>query len=138
MSRKDNVICEVSSEKGFYIGDICYALGFKTYYDTWGCLYHFDDGCFHVPGTEFSFGVASTYSGDGVYKGSDSMDYGVDAGVIGIVPLELVEQDVEGLGNVYYVSGKASLLAENGNFTFNLPDGKEIKIDTRSDYDEDE
>lgn len=33
----------------------------------------------------------STYGGDGGFKGSDGFEYGVDAGLIGLVPMTLIE-----------------------------------------------
>jgi len=74
----------------YFIGDICYALNEKIYDDIWGKKHGYRDGCFEVE--KSSFVVARTAYGDGCYKGSDGVEYGVDAGVIGIVPKELWEK----------------------------------------------
>lgn len=126
---KDAISCEVESKEGFYIGDICYALADEVYFGIWGGN-DFKDGQHHVSETDLDFAVASTAFGDGVYLGSNGFLYGVDAGNIGIVPLELVEKDINGCGTVYNTPGKASLYAEDGKFIFRLPDDKEIKINT--------
>ena len=94
MARKDLFEGSVVSQEGFYIGDICYALSDDVYYDVWGKMNEYQDGQFEEPESKLSFAVGSTAYGDGLFFGSDGFNYGVDAGVIGIVPLELVKKDV--------------------------------------------
>lgn len=127
----------ITSEKGFYVGDICYVLGDKLYHGIWGAS-GYDDGEHTDPETGLKFAVAGTAYGDGEYEGSDGKYYGVDAGVIGIVPLELVEKK-RGLklGSVHECAGTAEMKAEDGCFVFTLPNGKEIVILT-GDMDEQE
>lgn len=125
----------ITSEKGFYIGDICYVLADKLYHGVWGKNGYTDGECAD-PETGLKFAVASTAYGDGEYEGSDGNYYGVDAGVIGIVPLELVEK--KGglkLGSVHECAGSAEMSAEGGCFVFTLPNGEEIVILT-GDIDE--
>ncbi len=127
----------ITSKKGFYVGDICYVLGDKLYHGVWGANGYSDGECTD-PETGLKFAVAGTAYGDGEYEGSDGKFYGVDAGVIGIVPLELVENERGlSLGSVHECAGTAEMKAEDGCFVFTLPNGKEIVILT-GDMDEEE
>ena len=132
------IIAEIKSRTGFYIGDICYVLGERLYHGVWGDRYGFNDGTFTDPDTGLQVAVAGTAYGDGTYKGTDGTEYDVDAGDIGLVPLELIE-DPEGLvcGKVIETPGTAEFLAEDGVFEINLPDGSRITIDTSVEEDED-
>lgn len=127
----------ITSEKGFYIGDICYVLADKLYHGVWGKNGYTDGECAD-PETGLKFAVSGTAYGDGVYEGSNGKCYPVDAGVIGIVPLELVEK-TRGLkfGSVHECVGTAAMSAEDGSFVFTLPNGEEIVILT-GDMDETE
>ena len=72
----------------YYIGDICYFLDDTLYDEVWGTKFGYNGGHYERPdGTGFI--VMGTAYGDGSYKGSNGIDYGVDAGVIGVVSLEL-------------------------------------------------
>lgn len=70
-----------------YIGDICYAMDDDIYYKFWGDEHNFADGVMTYNGTKF--GVYATAWGDGIYWGTDDNGYCVDAGNIGVVPMEL-------------------------------------------------
>jgi hypothetical protein len=73
----------------YYIGDLCYVLG-DTTYDSVVC----DGGeGFFTNGTH-TIGFFSTAHGDGFYRGTNDKSYGVDAGIIGIVPAELMKPDM--------------------------------------------
>jgi hypothetical protein len=134
MDRRKLVEGTVTSEKGFYVGDICYVLDEeKVYFGVWQQVYGFKNGVFEVPGIGHSFAVASTSYGDGEYVGSDRFHYWVDAGVIGLVPMELVETLTPG-GRFIEGAGTASFRAENGKFQIVLPDGEEILIETEASW----
>lgn len=128
------ITAEIRSEKGFYIGDICYVLGERLYHGVWGDKYGFNDGTFTDPETGLQVAVAGTAYGDGTYTGSDGTEYPVDAGNIGLVPLELVAER-SGLeeGKVVETPGTAIFEATDGFFEINLPDGQTITIDTADD-----
>ena len=130
---KDKITGKIKSEKGFYVGDICYALDDDTYDEVWGGA-NYDDGIYEVPGTGFSFAVAGTAYGDGTYYDDGGHEYSVDAGCIGLVPLELVEQDTDG-GQVFEIPGEAYFEACDGVFEIELPDGDTIIINTRDEED---
>lgn len=121
----------VESGIGFYVGDVCYVLSDEVYHGFWGDQKHFKDGTFEVPGRNLSFAVGSTAYGDGLFFDDESYQYPVDAGVIGVVPLELVEKE-EGLesGTVVRIPGKAQFECVAGEFTIKMPDGHSIHIVT--------
>jgi hypothetical protein len=73
----------------YYIGDPCFVLS-DTSYDAVVC--DGGDG-FHTNGTH-TIGFFSTAHGDGCYRGTNGESYGVDAGIIGIVPAELMKPDM--------------------------------------------
>ena len=124
----------IRSEKGFYVGDICYALNEQVYDDVWGGA-GYKDGIHEVPGTGHKFAVAGTAYGDGTYIDDAGREYGVDAGNIGLVAGEIVE-DTQG-GHYFEGPGEATYSAENGFFCITLPDGKTICINTAYEPEED-
>ena len=117
----------ISSNKGFYIGDICYALSDSIYDDVWGGS-GYEDGIHSVPESGYSFAVAGTAYGDGEYEDHQGRRYGVDAGNIGLVPEELAE-DTDG-GHYFEGGGEATFTAEDGVFEITLPSGEVVIIDT--------
>lgn len=127
------MVAKVKSGKGFYVGDICYVLSDEIYHGVWGAA-HYEDGVYEAKGYEFA--VAGTAYGDGTYADGQGNVYGVDAGVIGIVPLELIGK-LDGLesGRVFFQSGEADFEEEDGVFYVAMPDGEIVIIDTK---DEDE
>ena len=132
------IIGDVTSKKGFYVGDVCYVLGDAVYDGVWG-KENYRDGVIEVPGTGFCFAVAGTAYGDGSYVDGEGHEYGVDAGVIGLVPLELVEKkDGLKLGRVFEVDGTAEFEASEGVFTVTIPYGQIIVIDTKEEEEEEE
>ena len=133
--KKELVEGIVSSKKGFVISDICYVLSDDIYFNLWGKKKKFADGIFEING--FSFAVGSTAYGDGIHYDNACHKYSVDAGVIGLVPLELVtEKEGSGLGAVFNIPGEAKFKSENGIFNITLPDGQNIHIDTANAWDD--
>lgn len=130
---KNKITAEVTSEKGFFVGDICYVLCDSLYSGVWGELNGYEDGVFDDPVTGLQVAVAGTFLGDGCYFGSDDSMFHVDAGVIGLVPLELVDDVGVAFekGRVIETPGAAQFEADNGVFTVRAPDGEVITIDTR-------
>jgi hypothetical protein len=128
----------IKSNKGFYVGDVCYALNDDIYYGIWG-KQGYCDGKYSTP-DGFAFAVAGTAYGDGEYEDQFGRLYGVDAGVIGVVPLELVKPEYRDGGQIFLGAGEATFDAEDGFFFISLPFGIDIKINTadEDEYDEDE
>lgn len=85
----------------YYIGDVCYVLD-EEHYNTWD-RQGFNNGLVKIEDVG-SFAVAKTAWGDGCYTGTDKVQYGVDAGNIGLVPLHMCAKGEEwaaGMGAVY-------------------------------------
>lgn len=123
--------CTIHSDTGFYIGDICYVLDDKVYSEWLRHGFDKSRGYFDVPDRGFGFAVDYTREGDGCYRDSSGRYYGVDAGVIGVVPLELAARKMNlDLGNVFYCTGDCRFESSDGNFRIKLPDGEFIRIAT--------
>ena len=123
----------ISSEIGFYIGDICNALSDATYRGVWGAA-GYEEGIYEAEGLQFA--VGSTDHGDGTYTGEDGVEYCVDAANIGIVPIELLHNDrkeAEG-AKLVCVPGEAEFSFDDGVFWFSLPNDEEYYIDTREGW----
>ena len=78
-----------------------------------------------------AFVVGYTAYGDGVYEDQNGMMYPVDAGVIGLVPLEIVDEENWELADM--IPGTAEFTCEDGVFDITLPDGTYIHIDTKDE-----
>ena len=120
----------VRSNKGFYVGDVSYVLSDDVYQNFWETK---KNGYFTVnPVMNLAFAVTSTAYGDGVFYDDDNNRYLVDAGNIGLVPLELAEKE-QGLrlGQVFLTPGAATFHWFDGVFTLGLPKDRLIRIDTR-------
>ena len=127
---------KIKSNKGFYIGDICYVLDERVYQEIWGNVHGFTNGKFTDPQTNMSFAVADTRYGDGEYSDNKGRLYGVDAGVIGLVPAELIRFDYDFGGQIFDGAGEATFEAYNGVFFITLPSGEVVKIDTTDEDDD--
>ena len=77
------------TNQGFYIGDICYPLTDTQYEEMWGAE-DYKDGEYTTKGHDWA--VYGTAYGDGSYYGG-GYEFSVDAGVIGIIPLELITDE---------------------------------------------
>lgn len=131
MKRPKTIRATIKSNKGFYIGDICYVLSDDIYDGVWGGIGQYQDGEY-ATGDGNKFAMASTAYGDGCYADDYGNVYGVDAGVLGLVPLELVaKQNGVQWGAVFEGKGEATMVAKDGEFEFTLPNGRKIKIDTK-------
>ncbi len=128
---------KLKSEKGFYVGDICYVMPDKDYYGSWNNDFKNFEGVHELRG--HTFAVAHTAYGDGFYEDQKGRGYGVDAGNIGILPLELCKDDLTlclQSGTVVFAN-EAEFEAEDGYMEVSFSNGEEISIDTR-DLDEEE
>ena len=112
----------------FYIGDICYVLNEDLYQNIWGDKYGFKDGIIDFGINQVL--VHGTAYGDGCYCDNEGNMYGVDAGVIGVVPEELIDWDkiekdygskskICEFGNVV-TAQEAELSYEDGTFYINV------------------
>lgn len=77
----------------------------------------------------FAYGTAY---GDGEYQGSDHFSYGVDAGLLGILPEAALDGDSIQLGHRVHFPEEFTVRCIDGRFTFG-----HITINTADDEDED-
>lgn len=78
----------------YYIGDICYALSDEVYQKQWGDKYKYACGTHEMThdGLRNVLSVNHTTYGDGTYTDtSNNIDFEVDSGTIGIVPITLCD-----------------------------------------------
>jgi hypothetical protein len=120
----------------YVLGDPCYAVPYEDWDDLLAsCNYYQNPIGYVARGFTHKIPVLafSTKWGDGCYAGSDGKEYPVDAGLIGLVPIELVEDLTEHQDNIVTFN-KETVCSDNG-------DGKlrfgHIVIDTDPE-DEDE
>ena len=106
------ITAEIKSQKGFFVGDPCYALTRSMYENLWGKQHGYKDGVFIDPVSRLTFAVAGTAEGDGCYRGSDDSNFPVDSGTIGIIPLELADRE-PGKGYGKYISQKDENFEKN-------------------------
>ena len=118
----------IRSNKGFYVGDICYALSDEIYDKVWGEKYGYRDGEYEANG--YKFAVAGTAYGDGAFMDQCYRVYGVDAGVIGVVPLELVRAEYRNGGNIFEGTTEAIYSFANGRFNILFDNETRVEIDT--------
>ena len=99
----------------YYIGDLCYALGDEYYENIFGG-FGYEDGLYQQNNSNHFFFVASTSFGDGLYVGSDGNEFGVDAGILSILPESMMAKN-DG-GHVYDFKEPVTCKFKNGKFTF--------------------
>jgi hypothetical protein len=86
----------------YYIGDICYFLKDELYDGVFGGK-GYESGLYTRKSDGAFFMVDNTSWGDGCYIGSDRFEYGVDAGIIGIVSRSLgPEKDQDMYGGKFH------------------------------------
>jgi hypothetical protein len=108
---------EVVVPQGSYvIGDPCYAVPDKDWLPLLETCDYFRNPIGYVKDGIQSFPVLAfgTKWGDGCYAGSDGKEYPVDAGLLGLVPVELVEDLSEHQGNIVTFS-KDTLCIDDGS-----------------------
>jgi hypothetical protein len=127
----------------YWIGDLCYAMD-SRWNEVCGLIItgnEVEDGVFTLA-DGVVFAQHGTAYGDGAYRGTDGFDYGVDAGLIGmILDADILEEDK----NISYKTGgrlttfenEVTFEYEDGTFTFS--DGRtELVIRTGADQEEDD
>lgn len=150
---------EIKSNVGFYVGDVTFVLGDKTYHnywkefsdllsraeeisdsslekealtmiESWG---HGHEHTLRVPNSDLTFSVAYTDGSYGErkeeYKDNEGNTYIIAEGVIGVVPLELVENE-QGLqmGGVFKTPGTSIFEGKLDLFHLLLPGKRLITI----------
>ena len=130
----------------YYVGDICYALSSTVYELIWGDEHKYEEGTFEATykDTTNSFTVGYTKFGDGVYVDNiKDLEFIVDAGNIGIVPLELCNPKniknncIQG-GHIIDSLTEVEFSAFEGIFLVTYNDNKDVIIVDTSDMGSDE
>lgn len=130
----------------YFLGDPCYAVPDDYWNEVLNSSDHFSspEADIEVEGKKFTVYAFSTAHGDGSYDGSDGFTYSVDAGLIGLVPVELMEhlkedeKPADWLGTYVTFDDETEISADDGKLTFG-----NIVIDTDlsddwAGYDDDE
>ena len=119
----------------YYVGDLCYALEDDLYHDIFGEK-GYASGLYEDENKKEFFLVSGTAFGDGEYVDTLGRTYGVDAGIIGICPIDLAKKGTDG-GQVIEFDGATECYFRGGMFSFR-PIGEEMAlfvIDTYGDSD---
>ena len=118
----------------YYIGDICYVLDDLVYDRIFGDVGGYDGGIYTNNKTNEWFMVDGTAWGDGLFRANDYKEFGVDAGVIGIVPFSMCNKGTSG-GHVYTFKEPVTCRFGAGVFRFTYG-YNELIINTGGDDDE--
>lgn len=117
----------------YYIGDPCYVVSD----DNWDKL--LDDTDFFENESQSYKGVqilaGDTMYGDGEYEDNYGRKYGVDAGLIGIMPIDVIDkkyENIEELGSIVEFDENFVAIVDNGVFKFG-----DVIINTGDEDDED-
>ena len=130
----------IKSKTGFYFGDPCYVMSQEDYDELLDQMFKYNNdgrmGKFTVNGHELI--VDNTAYGDGLYGGWNE-SYGVDAGMLGVIPLELVKKDPTNMGWVCKETGDVNMSTEeDGTFSVYV-NGKQVEqVETGDEEDEDD
>lgn len=118
----------------YYIGDPCYIMS-DIDYDKMGETNDWElSGVFDINGSKVA--VDHTAYGDGSYHGSDGTEFGVDAGIIGIVPEVLFDKEKKRGwlgGKIVKASQDLVFHAKDGLFTIAIDHKKDLVINTIGD-----
>lgn len=114
-----------------FVGDICYALDDRIYYDVWGKEMEWEDGIVRDNDKVCSV-VVSTQNGDGCYCDDQGNDFGVDAGNIGVTSSYYWDNDkVVNGGLVIDIPSKVAsvdVVYDDGFITIAIRDSKSGKL----------
>jgi hypothetical protein len=130
----------------YWLGDPCYSFDSQ---ETWmellnSCDFFRDPiGTVVVGGKTFQVLGFGTAHGDGVYRDQEGHEYGVDAGLIGLVPVEVNPDAARDLcRNVVFTRptecSSVNGYMEFGRYIINTDTWNEYNTTPEGDYDEDE
>jgi len=117
----------------YYVGDLCYVINNEN----WEILgkktnWFQDDEQFEFKEKTVFF--ARTAHGDGRFYDRNDYEYSVDAGLIGVIPFDIIDKNEEGRGGqVIEFANDFIVYEEDGKFHIGS-----IMIDTSEDEDEDD
>lgn len=139
MATDKKVEATVTSEVGFYVGDVCYEMTDEDYYADWSNDFEDFEGEHEICGHKFAIG--GTKYGDGEYEDQIGHRYGVDAGNIGILPYELCkDKDISGIEkNGRFIKAQSAVFtADDGEMEIEFNNGETIYINTGDMEDDDD
>jgi hypothetical protein len=122
---------EILSAGKYFIGDPSLVLPSKIYIGIWGNQYDYTNGKYNIFGKDLC--IHNTHYGDGTYNDTRNRKYYIESGLLGLVPIELIE-DIElckNIGYVYEFKKSINFLYDAGIFIIKS-DKKYIKIDTQN------
>jgi hypothetical protein len=108
----------------YYIGDLCYVINNENWDKLLNDTEYFQNEYQEFKGQQIF--ACSTVYGDGIFYDNNDTSYPVDAGILGIMPYDLID-DKKGIknGSVVTFDEDFEVFEENGIFTFG-----NIEIDT--------
>lgn len=118
---------KVSSNEGFYIGDLSYALN-EDYVQFWVEQKDFTSEKHTVD--KGSFAVSQTPDTCVVYVDDQGNEYNIEIGALGIVPKELAKDTVVG-ARFFPGAGDAIFSCDKGKFRVKFPDGTGINLNVK-------
>jgi len=117
----------------YYVGDLCYVINDQNW-EVLGEKTHWfqDDDKFEFKGREVF--VSSTAYGDGLFRDYQDREYSVDAGLIGVIPFDIIDDNKTGSGGqiIVFENDFSASCSDKGIFKIG-----DITIDTSNDEDED-
>ena len=122
----------------YYLGDPSNVLSEKIYIGILENIYQFNNGKLNINGIYII--IHNTHSGDGIFIDTRNRKYNIQSGLLGLIPLELIE-DINLCkkdGHVFNFKNKVNFIYDAG--IFYIKSGKKyINIDTRNmnEYDSD-
>jgi hypothetical protein len=122
----------------YYLGDPSFVLPDKIYYGILGNLYNYSNGKHSINGCHIT--IHNIHGGDGIYHDTKNRSYIIYSGILGLIPVELIE-DINLCNNKGYLfdfKQKINFIYDAG--VFYIKSGKKyIKIDTKNleEYDSD-
>ena len=127
-------MCTTLPAGKYFIGDPCYVFD-QDWDDIVDLIFGTADTLIHNGRQLF---VATTAYGDGSYRGSNGFEFGVDAGLLGAVPVELMSKTPGPKDGVIIDAPHGLVCSEPvyGCFVFKVVNGTTIEIDT--DFHDDE
>jgi len=133
MQNKINETIKTNTKK-VWIGDPCYVLQDELWDDVCDQIFKGGKETGHVitvnyKGNDLSFIQCGTAYGDGCFSSQTGFEYGVDAGILAIVPEELIHDDYnldDSLGKLFEIETDNISLQTDGKGTFVFFDGTKV------------
>lgn len=115
----------------YFLGDPSLVLPEKIYIGIFGNIYNYSNGKYNILGKEIC--LHTTHYGDGKFIDTRNRIYNIESGLIGLIPLELIENInlCKNNGHIFKFSKKVYFVYDAGLFIIKS-DKKYIKINTQN------